>query len=109
MQGTNYWITSSTRNFVAKRDKGVCTHCKKVATTAHVNKRGVLTFQDESGYSFHLDHKISVSDGGSHDPENLVLSCRTCNVSKRRMKIANDPEAIAIIKAINQLKLSSGN
>lgn len=30
-----------------------------------------------------MDHKISVSQGGSHSTFNLVMACRSCNCSKR--------------------------
>lgn len=31
---------------------------------------------------FHVDHVIPISRGGSNSPENLVLTCPTCNLSK---------------------------
>lgn len=30
----------------------------------------------------HIDHVIPVSEGGTEDVENLVLSCRFCNMAK---------------------------
>lgn len=35
------------------------------------------------GTKLECDHKHPVARGGSHDDENLVTACRTCNRSKR--------------------------
>lgn len=32
--------------------------------------------------SYHLDHVIPISRGGTNDPSNLVLACPPCNLSK---------------------------
>ncbi len=37
----------------------------------------------ERGGRLECDHKHPVARGGSHDDENLVTACRTCNRSKR--------------------------
>ena len=37
----------------------------------------------ERGTKLECDHKHPVARGGSHDDENLVTACRTCNRSKR--------------------------
>lgn len=34
------------------------------------------------GINLHLDHKIPLSRGGSHSIDNLVPSCKTCNLQK---------------------------
>lgn len=34
------------------------------------------------GNEFHVDHLVPLSRGGSNAPENLVISCPTCNLSK---------------------------
>lgn len=31
---------------------------------------------------FEVDHIVAVANGGTHDPDNLALSCRPCNRSK---------------------------
>src|SRR3989338_6954737 len=98
MKGTYYWIQASVRNEVAKRDRGICTNCKKKATKAIISKRGVLTYFDENGRAFHLDHKNQVIKGGKHTAKNLVLSCEKCNLSQRKMKLANDEDIKKILK-----------
>lgn len=91
------YISQKIRNEVTKRDRGVCQHCGKKASRAEVSKRGVLQFFDDEGRVFHIDHVVTVSAGGSHDPSNLVLACAPCNLSKRRAVAANDPEVKAIL------------
>jgi 5-methylcytosine-specific restriction endonuclease McrA len=34
------------------------------------------------GYSYHVDHVMPLSRGGSNGPENLVVACPTCNMNK---------------------------
>lgn len=48
-----------------KSQKGRCWHC------------GCLL-----GEEWHVDHLIPVARGGSNEPENLVISCPKCNLSK---------------------------
>ena len=37
---------------------------------------------DKVGKDYHVDHVIPLSRGGSNGPENLVISCAPCNLSK---------------------------
>lgn len=97
MDKRNEYIPQSARNAVAKRDRGVCQHCALRASRAEVSKRGVLQFFDSDGKVFHIDHLTPISLGGTHDLSNLVLSCASCNLSKRRAVAANDPEVRAIL------------
>ena len=56
------WL--STRDFVLKRDGYVCKYCGQEN-------------------SFHCDHVVPRSRGGTSIPENLVASCKSCNSSKK--------------------------
>ncbi len=38
------------------------------------------------GDNFHIDHRISISDGGDTNPGNLVISCPECNEKKGNKK-----------------------
>lgn len=96
------YIPQAVRNAVAKRDKGHCYYCQVGATRAEVNSRGVLTYFDDLGRTFHLDHRLPVAKGGKSSEANLVLACAPCNLSRRKRIVANDPEVLAIIKAINK-------
>lgn len=91
------YISAAVRNAVSKRDRGICQHCGRRATRAEVSKRGVLQYWDDVGRVYHLDHRVPTSQGGESTPENLLLSCAPCNLSKRRAVAANDPEVLAIL------------
>jgi 5-methylcytosine-specific restriction endonuclease McrA len=51
-----------------KRQKGKCYYCK--------HKLG------KSRRNYHVDHIFPLSKGGSNGPDNLVITCPTCNLSK---------------------------
>jgi 5-methylcytosine-specific restriction endonuclease McrA len=61
-----YWIKPSVRNAIRTRDNSTCCYCGK-----YVPKR-----------QRSLDHVISRYDGGSDTPDNLVLTCISCNSTK---------------------------
>lgn len=48
-----------------KAQKGKCYYCKAPA-----------------GKDYQVDHVVPLSRGGSNDPANLVIACRSCNASK---------------------------
>ena len=35
------------------------------------------------GEEYHVDHVVPLAKGGSNGPENLVIACPSCNISKR--------------------------
>ncbi len=61
-------ITSNLRHEVFKRDKFSCCDCG-------ANK-------DKNNVMLHLDHIISVSQGGTDEFSNLQTLCNVCNMSK---------------------------
>jgi len=44
-----------------------------------------IDYQDPS--SFHFDHKVPVSRGGTNELENLGIACSVCNYAKRDMLV----------------------
>ncbi len=56
------------RNIIINRASGYCEYCK-----THIS------FSPDT---FHLDHFIPLSQGGSDDLENIILACGGCNKRK---------------------------
>ncbi len=42
------------------------------------------------GRQVHLDHIVSLADGGSNDPTNFQLLCSKCNLEKRSTSETTD-------------------
>ena len=63
-------LPASTRRAVFNRDGYNCTYCGDVEGP------------------FDLDHVIPYSKGGSHDEDNLVVACSSCNRSKGAMTLS---------------------
>lgn len=59
-------ISSSIRNYIFKRDRGICQYCGKKLKS-----------------KFHIDHIIPFIKGGSDEIDNFVLSCSKCNSRKK--------------------------
>lgn len=51
-------------------------------------------------YQRHLDHIVPVQKGGTNDPANLVVSCKTCNTKKSIL-----PYEVFIDKEIARVEL----
>lgn len=56
-------VTASLREWIHEKYNNTCVYC--------------------GSRSEHVDHVIPVSRGGTNDEENLVASCRSCNIRKR--------------------------
>lgn len=65
---------------IAKRGRSAVPTSVKLAVGSRDAMRCVYC-GDENG-PFHLDHLWPVSKGGSDEPNNLVMSCADCNLSK---------------------------
>jgi 5-methylcytosine-specific restriction endonuclease McrA len=82
------YVNWQTRMTVILRDKA-CVYCGRlVAYTTGSGCRGNRSWRayDVEGRSFHFDHRLAFSLGGGSGPENIVLSCSTCNLSKGTTK-----------------------
>lgn len=80
----NKYVGWRVRMIVIKRDRG-CRYCgKPIAYCTEGFARGNACWRayDCEGQPFHFDHRIPFSKGGSSGPENILLACRKCNLSK---------------------------
>lgn len=81
--GGKRWVGSETqggygglRGLIYRRDEGRCRICGRMCVPKDAGGT------DRSAWP-HIDHVIPRSRGGSDDPENLQLTCGSCNAAKR--------------------------
>jgi hypothetical protein len=53
------------------------------------------------GATFHIEHLMPTSRGGSSEPDNLAWSCPGCNLRKSDLTEARDPESAAVVPLFN--------
>lgn len=70
----NEWAALT--RMVVDRDGWVCSYCD------------CDTSLDENGYS--IDHILALTRGGNNDIDNLAMSCRACNSSKRDLLLGDE-------------------
>lgn len=71
-------ISADVAELVAARAADRCEYCRM--------------HQSLQGATFHIEHIVPQSAGGSDDPENLCLACPSCNLHKSNRRSAPDPE-----------------
>lgn len=81
----NTWIPNQIRRDVAIRDRGVCHWCEKKALTVKLDQWGIPRFYDENKIAYEHDHLIPEEKGGKTKLKNVVLSCRKCNRTRKRL------------------------
>jgi HNH endonuclease len=54
--------------------------------------------------TFHIEHIIPTSRGGSDDPDNLALACPSCNLHKSDHTEVADPDSNAAVPLFNPRK-----
>jgi 5-methylcytosine-specific restriction endonuclease McrA len=80
---------------VIKRDKCTCQYCGKVGEFVYrygkptvvenpngINLNAMEFYNGPDVIPFQIDHIIPISQGGQNTEDNLLLSCRHCNLSK---------------------------
>jgi hypothetical protein len=50
---------------------------------------------------FEIDHVVPTAEGGSDDPVNLALACRTCNGRKGGFQTGTDPSTGSKVRLFN--------
>lgn len=66
------------REHVRVRDRNRCAYCKVE-----------LTRTPGLPNSYHCDHRLAVTLGGTSHPSNLTASCAACNLSKSNRRLAD--------------------
>ena len=92
---TRVGISKSLRFKIFDRDSFTCQYCGKQGEfilrygnpTVVENPKGIELYKmdyynGDDVIAFHFDHIVPVSAGGQNIKENIVLSCRHCNLSK---------------------------
>jgi 5-methylcytosine-specific restriction endonuclease McrA len=72
IKGNGGSFTTDELNALFEKQEGFCFYC------------GRLLFESFS-QTFHIEHKIPISRGGSNDISNIALSCAQCNFKKGTM------------------------
>lgn len=70
------------RDTIYKRDGGICIYCGKKISIEEMN----------------LDHKFPEVFGGSNDEDNLLCSCRECNMKKTSKLLLRRRDMVDIIE-----------
>ncbi len=81
-------IGASLRWHVFARDGFTCRYC------------GMMAGHD--GVELAVDHVVSVADGGSNNPDNLVTACRKCNGGKGARSLGEAPTPRQVVKRIRK-------
>lgn len=82
-------ISGSLRWHILARDGFTCCYC------------GAAAGQD--GVELAVDHVVSVKDGGTNNPDNLVTSCRKCNGGKSARSLQNAPTPKQVIARVRKM------
>jgi hypothetical protein len=61
----NRSVSGMKKKYIASQQEWKCGHCKK-----------------QLDYTYEVDHKISLEDGGGNDVQNLIALCRECHGKK---------------------------
>lgn len=64
LNAEGFYTTKDIEEIYNSQD-GKCYYCKK-----------------DVGHKFHIDHYVPLSKGGTNNPDNLVISCPSCNLRK---------------------------
>jgi len=83
-RGSPQQRTANNHNRRARKLHNGGTHTTKDIQTQYQRQKGKCYYcKVKLGKAYHVDHVIPLSKGGSNGPENLVIACPSCNLSKR--------------------------
>lgn len=71
------------RNRRARKEAASGTHTAEDIQAQYARQRGKCYYCGEKvNENYHVDHVTPLAKGGSNGPENLVIACPSCNLSK---------------------------
>lgn len=71
--------------------------CRLVVARAGNRCEYCLMSQSLQGATFHIEHVVPQSAGGSDSPDNLALACPACNLAKSNRTTAADPDTSQVV------------
>jgi len=78
------YISARNRGTKARRKGAIGTHTAADIKAQYARQKGKCYYcHARVGDTYHVDHVVPLARGGSNWPENLVISCPTCNMQKR--------------------------
>ena len=77
-------IRAATQHARAKRAKAPGSHTEADIKRQTLFQRKKCWWCFQPLESYHVDHLIPLSQGGSNGPENIVIACPSCNLQKNR-------------------------
>jgi len=81
--GGNEIVKANTRNRRARLRRAEGKHTAKDIRIQYARQKGKCYYcHKKLGKSYHVDHIVPITRGGSNDPDNLVITCHHCNESK---------------------------
>lgn len=77
-------VRAFNRNRKARLKGAEGTHTANDIEAQYIKQRGLCHWCGvDTGKLYHVDHVIPISRGGRNDPDNLVIACPRCNMSKQ--------------------------
>lgn len=77
-------VYAKTRRYKARKLNAEGTHTAADIKAQYERQKGRCYYcHKKVGKDYHVDHIVPLSRGGSNDPENLVIACPHCNLSKQ--------------------------
>lgn len=98
----SYDVTKS-RNRRALEKEATGSHTKEDIEKQYAFQNGKCYYCEQNLAEYHVDHYIPLSRGGSNGPENLVIACPHCNVSKNN-KLPGEWIQWRFVKALHAKK-----
>src|SRR6266487_1797937 len=77
------WVRANNHRRRAYERNNGGTHVSADIQQQYKNQRGKCYYcKKKVGKTYHVDHVIPLSKGGSNGPENIVIACPRCNLRK---------------------------